>query len=48
MKKTIKVMAIAAALAVLNGIAFADEKGNEIMNKVAVLKKPAYSVTDVT
>ncbi len=47
MKKTLKLTMVAAVLAVLNGFAFADEKGNEIMNKVADFKKPSYSVTDV-
>ena len=46
MKRT-KITMVAAVLAALNGFAFADEKGNEIMNKVADFKKPAYSVTDV-
>ena len=47
MKRITKITMVAAVLAVLNGFAFADEKGNEIMNKVADFKKPAYSVTDV-
>ena len=47
MKRTIKLTTMAAVLAVLGNLAFADEKGNEIMNKVADFKKPAYSVTDV-
>ncbi len=47
MKKTTKLVVMAAALTALNGFAFADEKGNEIMNRVADFKKPAYSVTDV-
>ncbi len=47
MKRTRKITMVAAVLAVLNGIAFADAKGDEIMNKVADFKKPAFSVTDV-
>ena len=47
MKTTKKITLVAAALAALNGFAFADEKGTEIMNKVADFKKPSYSVTDV-
>ena len=47
MKRTRKITLVAAAFAALNGFAFADAKGTEIMTKVADFKKPAYSVTDV-
>ena len=47
MKKTTKLVVMAAALAALNGFAFADAKGTEIMQKVEDFKKPSYSVTDV-
>ncbi|MDD5930452.1 MAG: outer membrane lipoprotein-sorting protein [Spirochaetales bacterium] len=47
MKTTKKFTLMFAALAALNGFAFADAKGTEIMEKVADFKKPAFSVTDV-
>ncbi|MCR4736325.1 MAG: outer membrane lipoprotein-sorting protein [Treponema sp.] len=47
MKTTKKITLIAATFAVLNGFAFADEKGNEIMDKAAAFKKPAFSQSQV-
>ena len=42
-----KITVIMAALAVLNGFAFADAKGTEIMTTVADFKKPAFSRSQV-
>lgn len=47
MKKTTKLTVMAAALVALNGFAFADAKGNEIMNTVADFKKPSFSQSQV-
>ena len=47
MKKTQKISIMIAALAALNSFAFADQKGNEIMEKVADFKKPSYSRSQV-
>ena len=42
-----KITGIIAALAVLNGFAFADAKGTEIMTTVADFKKPSFSRSQV-
>ena len=42
-----KITVIMAALAVLNGFAFADAKGTEIMTTVADFKKPSFSRSQV-
>ncbi|MCR5189297.1 MAG: outer membrane lipoprotein-sorting protein [Treponema sp.] len=47
MKRNGKITLMAAALTALCGFAFADEKGNEIMNKVADFKKPSFSQSQV-
>ena len=47
MKRISKITVMVAALAALNGFAFADAKGNEIMNTVADFKKPSYSRSQV-
>ena len=47
MKRTSKITVMVAALAALNGFAFADAKGNEIMNTVSDFKKPSYSRSQV-
>ena len=46
MKATTKTL-VAAALAVMGGLVFADAKGDEIMNKVADFKKPSFSQSQV-
>ncbi len=45
--KTRKLSVMAAALVALNGMAFADAKGTEIMTRVAAFKKPSYPRTQV-
>ena len=47
MKRTTKITLIAAALAVIGNLAFADAKGTEIMTTVADFKKPAFSRSQV-
>ncbi|MBP5520501.1 MAG: outer membrane lipoprotein-sorting protein [Treponema sp.] len=47
MKRTTKMTVLVAALAALNGFAFADEKGNQIMQTAADFKKPAFSRSQV-
>ena len=47
MKRTTKLTMVAAALVALNGFAFADAKGTEIMEKVADFKEPAFSQSQV-
>lgn len=47
MKTTKKITMMFAALAALNGFAFADAKGNEIMERVADFKEPKFSMSQV-
>ena len=46
MRTTTKTL-VAATFAVIGGLAFADAKGDEIMNKVADFKKPSFSQSQV-
>ncbi len=47
MKKTVKYLATVAVCGVFLASAFADEKGTEIMQKVADFKKPSYTQSQV-
>ena len=47
MKRTTKITLVAAAVAALSSVAFADAKGTEIMTTVADFKKPSYSRSQV-